>query len=70
MARHPGFPLDGKQVTTVNTMKRIVVGVFASAVVLVPLSAPATAAPAEKTQTVKVTKAKPGVSIQRAIDWE
>lgn len=53
--------------------KRLVVAVFATAAVAVPLSAPATAAPAEKSsvvKVVKVVKAKPGTVSTRAIDWE
>lgn len=53
-------------------MKRLVVATFASAVVIVPISAPAQADASSDQKVVKTVKAKPGggYTVQRSIDWE
>jgi hypothetical protein len=55
-----------------RTMKRLVVATFASAIAILPLSAPAQAAPDSKPAVTKISKGSAGGSYttQRAIDWE
>lgn len=72
----PSAAVDGAPTETGSTvnrmMKRLVVATFASAVVILPLSAPAQADAAPTTKVVKVAAVKSGsapVSTNR-IDWE
>lgn len=72
----PFVAADGTPTETGSTvnrmMKRLVVASFASAVAILPLSAPAQADAASTTKVVKVAKVKSGsapVTTNR-IDWE